>query len=429
MFKMDFRQVIGLTMVVLSYACNSQSKPGGIAGRTFDERVIVKPDQPVYYDLRNRNRLSPVRTQPAGGCWASAVMSSVESSWRSQKYSQEILSDVNLLLYHGYDPGRNGYGNHFMATAYLTRGSGPVIQNPATDSLQYTLTPFPELNIEACYLPDSASLIKQTIMDFGSVWSMMYFRKELFDTTSNIWYTPVKKINHVVNLVGWNDTLQSKEGRGCWIAQNSLGNKFGENGFFYIPYSDPNILEYNAVWTYWMSWDDGNQLYYYDTLGSTERYGFDDTVCYGLVKFTATDNIRIHRIGTPISLAQTEIRAELYLEFDTTAKILSGPLSTTASRHCRFAGYYSVELTNPVVIKENSDFYVLMQYSHPVDTMLLPVERFVKDYADPDITTGKCWVNPDLKKYPNTWYPCGEASPYPGLLFDLCIRVYAVDVE
>lgn len=412
------------TFFIFLGGCSAQEGSKISSLSDFDQKLVVIEPLPVYFDLRNTGRLSPVRTQPAGACWASATMSSVESFWRTSGFSEEVLSDINLKLFHGYDSVRNGYGNHFMATAYFTRGSGPLIKDPVTDSISSLHPELTALNTGARFLPDSAGLIKQTIMDFGAVWSMMYFRKELFDTVSNIWHTQVSKINHVINLIGWNDTLQTATGRGCWIAQNSLGKKFGEDGFFYIPYSDPNILQYNAVWPEWIPWDWNRGMCYYDTLGRTENYGFDDTVCYGLVKFSAPGDIIITGVGTHIGLPGTYIRTEIFQEFDTASKTLYGQVSASQAQQCRFAGYYSLELPQTVTFKKSEDFYVMMQYSHPSDTIPLPVERFIPDYADPDITANKCWVNPDFLKWPETWYPCGQDSPYRGLQFDLCIRVY-----
>jgi C1A family cysteine protease len=408
----------------ITLSCSCQDKENLFVGSDFDKELIVTEPLPVYFDLRNGERLGPVKSQPTGACWASAAMSSVESFWRTSNYSDEILSDINLKLFHGFDSTRNVNGNHFMATAYFTRGSGPVIKNSATDSLYLAVPELPAFITAARFLPDSAPLIKKTIMDYGAVWTMMYFRRNEFDTISNIWYTHTKRINHVVILTGWNDTMQTSTGKGCWIVQNSLGNKFGEKGFFYVPYSDPNILQYNAVWPDWNQWDPDDGISYYDTLGAVSQYGFDDTVCYGLIKFTAPYDIEISVIGTSVSLPGTRIYGEIYENFDTASKLLSGLKGVTTGYNCRFAGYYTLDLVKPLKIKKNKDFYVMMQYSHPADTLPVPVEKFLSGYADPEITSNKCWINPDIKKWPASWYPCGTDSPFPGLKFDLCIRVY-----
>jgi hypothetical protein len=52
----------------------------------------------------------------------------------------------------------------------------------------------------------------------------------------------------------------------------------------------------------------------------------------------------------------------------------------------------------------------------------MPVEQAIEDYSYPELTSGSCWINPNLKKWPDAWYSCGKDSPYPALDFNLNIR-------
>lgn len=396
----------------------------------IDNEEFVGKDLPVMFDLRNTERLSPVKAQPNGGCWASAAMGSVESIWRSSGFGNFELSDINLKLFHGFVPERSTNGNHYMATSYFARGSGPLVKNPDTDSL-FQLTPEIAAYItDARYLPDEPDLIKQTIIDIGSVYSMMYFKKNDLDTLTNIYYcNKLNTINHAVNLVGWNDTLVTENGRGVWIALNSLGGQFGDEGFFYIPYTDNNILQYNAIWNKWIPYDSNSKIYYYDTLGSYSSYGFGDTICYGLVKYTAESNLQITKVGSFVNSEKTKIYTEIYSDFDEKTKILSGELGRIEVHHCKYAGYYTLDLETPVRLEKGTDFYILMRYCTPDDTLPLPVETYIKGYSNPHLTAKKCWVNPDYDKWPETWYECGSESKWKALNFDLCIKAYCIKEE
>ena len=42
---------------------------------------------------------------------------------------------------------------------------------------------------------------------------------------------------HAVALVGYNDNLSGPAGKGYFIARNSWGTSWGQNGYFYMPYS------------------------------------------------------------------------------------------------------------------------------------------------------------------------------------------------
>lgn len=394
----------------------------------FDSLIMISKELPSYFTLRYTGRLGPIKTQPNGGCWASAATGSVESVLRTFGYGKEILSDINLKLFHGFVPERSSNGNHYMATAYFTRRSGPIIKNPDTDSLYARSPATVQYITDARYLPNNPDIVKKTIMEFGAVYSMTFHHKKNLDTLTNIYYTQTKKINHAVLLVGWNDSLVTKTGVGAWIAQNSLGPDYGDSGFFYIPYNDPNVLEYNAVWPHWIPYEKKSTLYYYDTLGSFHSYGFRDTVCYGLVKFSAGKDIEVLKIGTHINAAGTRIYAKIYDHFDDSAGALSGLLAATKPFRCQFAGYYTVDVDHPVKINKGDDFFVMVSYMHPSDTMPLPVERYIKGYSEPHITAKKCWVNPDFQRWPSTWYECGTESIYPSLNFDLCIRVYCLEL-
>ena len=58
--------------------------------------------------------------------------------------------------------------------------------------------------------------------------------------------------NHIVALVGWDDTVSHRQGTGVWIMRNSWGEGWGEDGYMKIAYGvamieeDPTYIEYAA---------------------------------------------------------------------------------------------------------------------------------------------------------------------------------------
>jgi hypothetical protein len=384
--------------------------------------VIDSAALPVSFDLRNSSFLSPVRTQPTGGCWSSASNATWESWLRKAGCGDYTFSDINLQLFSGFAENRKVNGNHYMSTAYYTRQSGPLEKNTETDSVCFKKATVPYLVTDARFLPNDPNLVKQSILNFGPVYSMFYFKKDYTDSTSHVHYTDIEKINHVVSLVGWNDTLQTKKGRGVWIAQNSLGINYGENGFFYIPFQDKNILKNNAVWPKWIPGNVNYDLYYLDTLGSYNSYGFDDTICYGMVEFMAEKNGTLNKVATWINAQQTSINIEVYRFFDKEKKILSGHLLSEKRLVCKYAGYYTIDLLKQLYFSKDESFFVAVRYSHPTNKKPMPVEQYVKDYCEPHINSGRCWINPDYQKWPEAWYEVGQDSKYDFLSFDLCIR-------
>ena len=310
-----------------------------------------------------------------------------------------------------------------MSTAYFIRGGGPYISTPELDTTKQAKNPNLLIS-SARFLPDEPELIKRAIYYFGGVSTMLRFRPETLDSLTFIHYASSNKINHVANLIGWDDDMETDVGTGVWIAQNSLGVKSGEKGFFYIPYQDQSVLQYNAVWPDWDQYRENLRLIFYDTLGKTSSYGFEDTVCFGLMKFIAPENGLLERIGTWTTTEYTEIDAEVYKSFDTTLKQLEEKIGEMNTQSCRFEGHYNFLLNKPVRLKKGDAFYIKVRYSVPSDTSRVPTEQFVSDYAYPHIETSKCWINPDDNKWPNSWYLCGKTSDYPVLNFDICIKAY-----
>jgi len=301
---------IALIIILSLFPGYSYAQPLNNSG--FDLIRVNPVIFPAVFDLRNDTLLSDVRTQANGGCWSSSTMVTVEAWWRQIGLGDFYFSDMNLQLTHGFANSRNTYGNHYMATAYFSRGSGPVEKNTHEDSLFLFRSQTPYILSNARYLPKDPNLIKQTILDYGPVYSMLYFKRKEVDSIRYILNNldnPKDLINHAVALVGWNDTMSTMQGTGVWIAQNSLGKKFGESGFFYIPYQNEDILKHNAVWTSWDSFGQEYDIHYYDTLGSFNSYGFNDSICYGLVKFNAEEDCAVIRLASHINTPGT------YLQF------------------------------------------------------------------------------------------------------------------
>jgi len=164
-----------------------------------------------------------------------------------------------------------------------------------------------------------------------------------------------------------------------------------------------------------MPYEIDSDILFYDTLGSYNSYGFSDSICYGLVKFSASSNCSITKVGSFINHGYSNIQGVIYKSFNDISQVLSDTIGIIGQQNCIYAGYYTFDLENPVKVTSGEDFYVMIKYNTPADTMPLPVENYIKGYSDPHLTSGKCWINPNYKKWPTTWYECGTSSPYESL--------------
>ncbi len=398
------------------------------------ENFQFRDDLPPLYDLRNTGYLTPVKNQlTAYTCWAFSTMAAVESRWLHLGFGTFDLSENNLKNRHGYlrDPNTSG-GNCVMASSYFSAGKGPVLENedpynPNTTTSPANITPAAFIS-EAWYPPTRATvpdadsvrqITKQIIYETGPVYSPMHWSSQFYNSTDFTYYAPgAGETNHAVLLVGWDDNkVTSAPQPGAWIVRNTVGTDFGENGYFYISYYDSRILSRDAaIWPKRMDFNSNAFFYRNDELGGIGAFGFDASD-YGLAKFEVANSLPVTKIMTWSFMGDAYISVWVYDDFDG-----SGPsnlLSQSLDNYCAYSGYYFFDLPAPLNLPQGDDFYVVVKYQNPDNSLpSIPCEFYIENYCDPTIKTGKYWFSSDG----NTWYPVGTGTPQ---LRNLAIRAYA----
>ena len=92
--------------------------------------------------------------------------------------------------------------------------------------------------------------VKTHIMNYGTVYAEVSMEK--YDTNTNTLYSSPDEfyfIDHAISIVGWDDNYSKdnfpEDNRpkkdGAYLALNSWGESFGDNGYFYISYEDQNV--------------------------------------------------------------------------------------------------------------------------------------------------------------------------------------------
>lgn len=235
---------------------------------------------PAQYDLRNVDGVtyvSLVRQQQGGTCWTHGTMASIESNmmrtglWDAAEFfTGPDLSEYHLDWWNGFNRFYNqdfGYypneglavhmgGDYRVATAYLSRGDGAVLDDDApayrsaSPRRDTSFTYFYPRSVEWYRLEDDLSnidFLKQKLMDHGAVGTCMYATNEfLDDSTNGSFYQPPsdpRDPNHSIAIVGWNDTVTTTAPLpGAWLCKNSWGADWGSNwngnGYFWISYYD-----------------------------------------------------------------------------------------------------------------------------------------------------------------------------------------------
>jgi hypothetical protein len=259
-------------------------------------------------------------------------------------------------------------------------------------------------------------LIKQAIMDYGGLYSSMYYDDEYYNSVTKTYCCTdtSNSTNHGVLIVGWDDNKVTDCGVGAWIVKNSWGTSWGENGYFYISYSDYYFAKTAATYNTRLSYGSAYTIYGYDDFGGTSSTGYADTLGYGLVKFVPSSLQEINRVGTWVK-GHTRVTIEVY---DTMiGGTLSNMLASVANQDCPNTGYFSFAIT-PFTQPEGDDFYVKVKYeSWDGLSYIIPREVKITGYCNPTIETGKYW----LSHYGSSWTAIGGGTLYN---YDLCIRAY-----
>jgi C1A family cysteine protease len=385
--------------------------------RTFD---------PIY-DMRTTGWLTSVKSQTAGACWAYSTMGAVESRWKMLGLGTYDLSDNNLKWCHKYIPSRSTYGNHWMSSAYFARRSGPFLESeyPAPgspDNCPDNLSAVYYIH-QSRYPPFNMNAIKQSVLDYGPVWSLLYIADAYYNASNyTYYYGGTASVNHAGCVVGWDDTKVTAGGTGAWIVKNTYGTGWGQQGYYYISYNDSQFLRYNGYWPEMMENEANTTIHQYDEIGGYWGVGFNSEVGYGLVKFQNTEhNQEITKVGTFLLSTGCGVEIKIYDSFNGTVSGLLGSKDETISG---LPGYYTIDLDSAIFIPAGEDFYVQIKYdsNDPTDFWPISIEDTITGYAQPEIETGKYWIAPNPQLWPTYWYQVGKNTAYH---YDLCIKAYA----
>jgi len=383
---------------------------------------------PGYYDLRDLGMTAPVETQSSGGCWAYSSMSTVESRLLMTGDGVYDFSDNNLKYCHGFFDSRSTNGNAWMTAAYFARQSGPLLEAqdpyPGGTSQPGVNCPIGEPAAffirDARYPPGDMNTIKQLVMDIGSVWSLLYINTSYFNASDNTYfYGGNHAVNHVFNIVGWDDNRVTAGGTGAWICQNTWGAGWGEGGYVYVSYNDTQLLKYNAYYPNKKAYSADSRVLLYDELGNYNSAGYQQETGYALCKYTTTDNIFIEEIGTYAMAYGTSIEMELYSNFDEITGTLSGLLGVMSPHTTEHPGFYTFPIDNQFPLNAGTSFYIKVKYTTPGYDWPIPIEEFIDTYADPAIESDVAWVSEN--GLVGNWEKIGANTAD---VMDLCINVY-----
>jgi len=372
-------------------------------------RVAQADSPPAAYDLRDYGRVTAVKRQEGGTCWAHGTMAAIESNllttgnWTAAGEAGEPdLAEYHLDWFNGFNwhnnddtdpsggpecqgtPGNPNTGNglephrggdYRVAAAYISRGEGAVRD---VDGQSYAdPPPRNDPDYHHYYVRDiqwytaGANLenihaLKNAIMTAGALGTCMCYHEPFISDYKH--YQPPedsREPNHAVTIVGWDDGIEvpGAPGHGAWLCKNSWGTHWGKGGYFWISYYDKHAGQHPEMGA--VSFQ-GAELDRYTDCYDHDYHGWRDTLTgysTALNAFTAESSDPLAAVSFYATEDGVAYTVKVYDDFDLDGRgVLENELAGKSGT-VGVTGYHTVDLDALVPLSEGEDFYIFLQLS------------------------------------------------------------------
>lgn len=362
----QYTNVKGLTVTA--------TKPLSALPKTFDTYSIL--DAKMF--MRNQGS--------ADTCWAFAANTLFEI-----KIAKEtgVINDFSEdhLIFNTPIPSTYESGGHFLISSiYYQNGLGPVDEALApinsqskgkSFSVAYNLLGYSEIN-------NNLAATKRAIFDHGAILTSIYLNENDMNVynTKTASYFNSKEANprtHELVLIGWDDAYNKDnfivppKSNGAFIAQNSFGNSWGKDGFFYVSYEDVHILEQAYAIRDFETKNLNTTQYYYDKTGMTHFESFDSTnSAIGLNNFVSKSDEQLKRVS--VYTSEKNERVDLYYGIGSFS-IGKGIGFSAPKYSIRLTekGYQTIDLPENLSLKTKNSFWIAARFTAK-SPFVVPIE-------------------------------------------------------
>lgn len=439
-----------------------------------ENRFNTRNALPSYFDGRSENYLTPVKDQgEIGSCGIFASIASLETTAYKQTgiknvYSEEaprMLMSNRLMIKNSVTENYGYYNNSTFKSwdfsnvaSYMSMTNESIIPgnnlswvspNYASD-VPYTNVDHEEheengiiisadnywpQNLDVSYANAYASgyewiqkeKVKNAIYEYGAVYtSFLYGDDDInYNSGTYSYYSsyPSESVfnNHAIVLVGWDDnysvdnfnSTNRPEKPGAWLAKNSYGTGFGNDGYFWISYCDTCVLKTEDIAAvcevskvskneYMLAYDNGsirqdgtrtptngNKVYIanvYDVSELTDIYGSINKIMF--YARNTDDKYKIYIAPANSDGSVPDIGDPSWVH------VAGGENNDTI----RYEGAMTVELNTPFILDTNVDKYAFIIEFESQESEIEIVREVSLARMQPDIYEGESFIN-----YNGTW--------------------------
>ena len=331
---------------------------------------------PSRYDSREWGWVSSVKDQGTmGSCWTFGTCGALESALLKATGIEYDFSENNMqnsmLQYSKYGiKNKNEGGRREDGVEYLLSWLGAMPSEFDTYDELGKLSPF-IFSDEKIHIFDAIFVgprenatdndaLKKAILRCGAVTTGFYYWPDdsLFNEETAAYYQINESTtDHAVTFIGWDDNYPASNfkmtppGNGAFILKNSHGTDFGENGYLYISYYDPSVLNVTFAIGFIIENTENYTANYQTDLGGSLMIMENDEICRYKNNYEADDNGLISAVGTYFK-ENENYTLEIYV---------NDKLMHMQSGISPFYGYHTVKLTTEIPIAKGDNFTALMK--------------------------------------------------------------------
>ena len=357
---------------------------------------LVRSSQiPSTYNSVDEGFVTSIKNQnPYGNCWAYAACSVAESYLikKGMASSDIDLSEahLNYYMYHNkgdkYENTDNDQTNVIGKYSFTDVGADPrmlqlamsnfglasetiypiskitTMQGSKEDqnNTQYVMT---NSNLLCQQAKGNESIIKQVILDNGSVLACYYDTSTAYKNSNYYNSNEVNSFNHAISIVGWDDSyaannFDNKPTRnGAWLIKNSWGTGFGNQGYFWMSYDEYSL---GSVYSYEFKNKDEENIYQYDGTNNALRYTLSsNTSTYANEFLVKRTNEELNAVSVGSATSNIPYKLEIYTNLTDINNPTSGNCEVNQNGIIENDGINYIKLSKGISLKDNTYYSIV----------------------------------------------------------------------